>query len=141
MPAYDDVRPALAALRAAGVRLVALTNSPLVSVQSSLEYAGIAEFFEAVLSCDTIRRYKPSPEPYRMAADRLEIDIGEMIMVAAHAWDVAGAMKAGCIGAFVARPGQVLDPLFARPTIVGTDMHDVAERILEQISGPHRARP
>jgi len=43
---------------------------------------------------------------------------------------VAGAQRAGCAAAFVARPGQVLDPLVPRPEIVGADLGTVADAIL-----------
>jgi 2-haloacid dehalogenase len=51
-------------------------------------------------------------------------------LVAAHAWDVAGAMRAGCAAAFVARPGMVLDPLAEPPDVVGTDLSAVAASII-----------
>jgi 2-haloacid dehalogenase len=53
-------------------------------------------------------------------------------MIAAHSWDVGGAMQAGCSAAFVARPGMVLDPLFAKPDIVGKDLQQVADLILNK---------
>ena len=66
-----------------------------------------------------------------MAADRLGVEIGQVRLVAAHAWDVAGAMRAGCAAAFVARPGKILDPLFEPPDVVGSDLREVAGRIFE----------
>jgi 2-haloacid dehalogenase len=51
--------------------------------------------------------------------------------VAAHAWDVAGALRAGAAAAFVARPGMVLDPLAPAPDVVGADLGEVADRLLE----------
>lgn len=41
-------------------------------------------------------------------------------------------MQAGCSAAFVARPGMVLDPLFAKPDIVGKDLQQVADLILNK---------
>jgi 2-haloacid dehalogenase len=52
--------------------------------------------------------------------------------IAAHAWDIAGALRVGCETAFVARPGMVLDQLVERPDIVGTDLLEVADYILER---------
>jgi 2-haloacid dehalogenase len=34
--------------------------------------------------------------------------------------------------AFVARPGMVLDPLAERPDVVGADLREVADQILER---------
>lgn len=130
LPAHPDVRPGLERLRDAGFRLVALTNSTEEVARAQVASAGLRDFFERVFSADTVRRLKPAPEPYRMVADQLGVPIAQIRLVAAHAWDVAGAQRAGCAAAFVARPGQVLDPLAARPDVVGADMGAVAEQII-----------
>ena len=51
-------------------------------------------------------------------------------MVAAHAWDVVGAMQAGWAAAFVARPGKVLYPLAPKPDIVEQDIGAAVTRII-----------
>src|SRR5260370_382818 len=76
--------------------------------------------------------------PYRMVADRLGVAIGDLRLIAAHAWDIAGALRAGCAAAFVARPGMVLDPLVERPDVVGADLLEVAERILAREASSSR---
>jgi 2-haloacid dehalogenase len=53
-------------------------------------------------------------------------------LVAAHAWDVSGALAAGARAAFVARPGMVLSPLGAAPDIVGSDLAEVAQLIVDR---------
>jgi 2-haloacid dehalogenase len=130
LPPHSDVVPALDRLSDAGLRLAALTNSTAAVAEAQLGNAGLRDRFEQVLSADTVQRLKPAPEPYRMAADRLAVEMSQIRLVAAHAWDVAGAMRAGCSAAFVARPGMVLDPLAPTPDIVGTDLIDVAQRII-----------
>ena len=130
LPPHAEVRASLEGLRDAGLRLAALTNSTAEVAEAQLSNAGLRDLFEHALSADSVRRLKPAPEPYRMAAERLGVPIGRVRLVAAHAWDVAGAMRAGCAAAFVARPGQVLDPLAPRPDVVGADLGEVAERIL-----------
>jgi 2-haloacid dehalogenase len=55
--------------------------------RAQLEYAGIIDRFEAVLSADAVRRLKPAREPYRMAAERLGVEPGEVLLVAAHLAD------------------------------------------------------
>jgi 2-haloacid dehalogenase len=130
LPAHPEVAPALRRLRDAGLRLASLTNSTEEVARAQLEHAGLTDAFDLILSADTVRRLKPAPEPYRMAAERLGVAVGEVRLIAAHAWDVAGAARAGCATAFVARPGKVLDPLVERPEIVGADLVEVADAIL-----------
>ncbi len=135
LPPHPEARESLERLRDAGLRLAALTNSPSWVAEAQLTNAGLRDLFEQALSADAVRRLKPAPEPYRMAAERLGVPIGQIRLVAAHAWDVAGAQRAGCAAAFVARPGQVLDPLVERPDIVGDDLRAVATLILERELG------
>lgn len=130
LPPHADVPTALDRLRAAGLRLAALTNSTEEVAIAQLTHAGIAPFFENIFSADIVRRLKPAPEPYEYAATRLNVPIKRIRMVATHTWDLAGALRAGCAAAFVARPGMVLDPLVPRPDIIGTDMAEVVDQIL-----------
>jgi len=130
LPPHQDVRASLERLRDSGLRLAALTNSTGQVAEAQLTNAGLRDLFEKALSADDAGRLKPAPEPYRMAADSLGVGIGEVRLVAAHAWDVAGAMRAGCAAAFVARPGKVLDPLFEPPDVVGRDLGEIAGGIL-----------
>ena len=132
LPPHPDVRDGLERLHSAGVRLVTLTNSTEQVGKAQITNAGLNEFFEHIFSADTARRLKPAPEAYRMVAERLGVHTGEIRLVAAHAWDIAGALHVGCAAAFIARSGMVLDPLFDRPDVVGADLREVADRILER---------
>jgi 2-haloacid dehalogenase len=38
-----------------------------------------------------VGRLKPAPEPYVVAAERLGVAVDQVRLIAAHAWDVAGA--------------------------------------------------
>jgi 2-haloacid dehalogenase len=131
LPPHPEVADSLDRLRDAGLRLATLTNSTQQVAEAQMESSRLRGYFEHILSADTVKRLKPAPEPYRMAAESFGVEIGEIRLVAAHSWDVAGALRAGCAAAFVARPGMVLDPLVERPDVVGEDLREVADRILE----------
>jgi 2-haloacid dehalogenase len=130
LPAHSDARDGLQIMRDAGLRLVTLTNSAPAAVQQQLANAGLTSLFERSFSVDTVRRFKPAPEAYRSVAETLKVPIGQLRLVAAHAWDVVGALRAGCAAAFVARPGKVLYPLGPTPDIVGPDFRQVAQQIV-----------
>ena len=130
LPLHPDVAPALDRLREGGLTLCSLTNSTLDTSRAQLEHAGIADRFEAILSADTVKRLKPAPEPYRHVADTFGVGIGEVTLVACHAWDCAGALAAGCEAAFVRRPGMVLGPVGPDPGIQGDDLGEVASLLL-----------
>ncbi len=130
LPAHPDVRDGLQTMRDAGLRLVTLTNSAPAAVQQQLANAGLASFFERSFSVDAVRRFKPAAEAYRSVADALGVPIDRLRLVAAHAWDIVGALQAGCAAAFVARPGKALYPLGPKPDIVGTDFKTVARQVV-----------
>jgi 2-haloacid dehalogenase len=130
LPPHPDAVPALDRLLGAGRTLITLTNSPLGIVEAQLRFAGIRDRFAHVVSADEVKRLKPAPEAYGHAAARAGTDVAGMRLVAAHAWDISGALAAGCSAAFVKRPGMALDPEGQRPDIEGSDLVEVAERIL-----------
>lgn len=132
LPAHPEARASLERLREAGVRMATLTNSTQGVADAQLIHAGLSDLFEQRLSADDVKRLKPAPEPYRMAAERLGVPTDRIRLVAAHAWDVRGALSAGCAAAFVARPGMLLDPLGPEPDVVGADLDAVASAILER---------
>jgi 2-haloacid dehalogenase len=135
LPPHPEVVESLDLLRDAGLRLATLTNSTQQVAEAQMDNSGLRDYFEQILSADAVGRLKPAPEPYRMAAQSLGVEVERIRLVAAHAWDVAGALRAGCAAAFVARPGMVLDPLVEHPDVVGADLREVAHRILEIESG------
>jgi 2-haloacid dehalogenase len=55
-------------------------------------------------------------------------------MVAAHAWDVQGAMNVGWHGVFVARPGKVFPSYGPQPDITGPDLLAVSNNLISQIN-------
>ncbi len=130
LPAHPDVRDGLQTMRDAGLRLVTLTNSAPAAVQQQLANAGLTPFFERSFSVDAVRRFKPAAEAYRSVADSLGLPVDRLRLVAAHAWDIVGALRAGCAAAFVARPGKVLYPLGPKPDITGPDFRNVANQIV-----------
>ena len=127
LPPHADVQPGLERLRAAGWRLVTLGNSAAQVLEAQMKHAGLASHFYRLFSADTVQRLKPAPEPYRMVAAELGVATSSLMLVAAHSWDIAGAAKAGLQTAFLARPGQVLDGLTPKPSVVAADLNQLAE--------------
>ena len=60
--------------------------------------------FDAILSAELAGAYKPAPEVYLRAAQLLAVEPAELMLVAAHPFDLEGARGAGLRTAFVDRP-------------------------------------
>lgn len=130
LPAHGDVLPNLGRLHQAGFRMAALTNSPPEAATQQLTNAGIAPMLEKIMTVESVGKFKPARAVYEMAASTLGVTTGRIRMVAAHDWDVAGAMAAGCAGAYLLRPRAALNPLLPVPDIVEPDFHRLTNRIL-----------
>jgi 2-haloacid dehalogenase len=130
LPAHPDVRESITRLRTAGFRVAALTNSTGQVEEAQLANAGIRDLFDEALTADDAKRLKPAPEAYAAAARKLGVPLDRIRLIAAHAWDVAGAMRAGCAAAFVARRGALWNPLLEKPDVWGTDLREVADQII-----------
>jgi 2-haloacid dehalogenase len=95
MEPYSDAEAALVVLADAAMPAYVLTNSGADSTRELLRRGGLVNRISGVFSVDDVRRYKPDPAPYAHAARAIGIQPPSLTLIAAHAWDVLGARKAG----------------------------------------------
>jgi 2-haloacid dehalogenase len=126
LPPFDDVEPGLKQLREAGIPLAILTNGTAEGIGAVVSHAGLDDHFEHLLVADSVRRFKPAPEVYKLASDAFDLPLGEILFASGHEWDVAGAHAAGMPTVFLAR-GEPCAPVRGRePGFVCEDMPDLA---------------
>ncbi|MDA3878189.1 MAG: haloacid dehalogenase type II [Halothiobacillus sp.] len=130
LPAHADVKPALTRLRSAGYRTVAFTNSSLNLVTSQIDNAGLAKYYDDIVSVEKTGSFKPDAKVYRFVAEHLGRPIGELRLIATHDWDTHGALAAGMLAAYIDRSGAPYHPLFQRPDVYATTMDDVVQQII-----------
>jgi 2-haloacid dehalogenase len=126
LTAYPDVRPALAALHQAGIRLAFLTNLTPRLLDAAIDNAGLRDLVDYRISTDAIRTYKPDPRAYQLGVDRLGLAMGEIAFVASGGWDAAGAKAFGYPTFWINRPHQPVEELGVRPDGIGTSLADLA---------------
>lgn len=131
LPPHPDIPEGLEMLKKAGYKMVALTNSTGEVVKEQMINAGLTENFEALMSIDEIRKYKPAPEPYQTVVNRFKIQAHEAMLIAAHGWDVAGALHAGLQAAFISRQGQAKYPLAPEVEMEGPTLTSIAQKLLK----------
>lgn len=127
LPPHSEVKEALLQLKQAGYKLVAFTNSSTEGLKNQFENAGLTDFFDEQLSVEETGKFKPFTETYLWGASKMDVNPEECMLIAAHGWDVYGAMSAGLRAAFVARPGQQLFPLAPKTEIIENDLKKVAD--------------
>lgn len=126
LPAHPEVKNALAQLKKEGYKLVSFTNSSNEGVKKQFESAGLTEYFDERLSVEDVGKFKPFRDTYDWAARKMGVKPEECMLIAAHGWDVAGALWAGWRAAFVSRPGQQIFPLAPKTEIIESDLNKIA---------------
>lgn len=127
---HPEVREALALLKANNYKMVAFTNSSTRAVNLQLKNADLTSYFDEIISVEDLGKFKPSTEAYHWIARRMQVENKDCILVAAHGWDIAGALWAGWNGAFVARPGAQLFPLAPLPQINHAELMSIAKELV-----------
>ena len=136
MAVYDDLRPyadAVSGLRRLGdsgrFRLAALSNGEQAYLER-LARDNIGFAFDEVISVEQAGVFKPHPAVYRTAARLLGKAPGEMLMVAAHSFDITGARACGYRAAYVNRYGLPNEVSPYQPDFEVRDFDELAARLL-----------
>lgn len=95
LPAFGDAKATLETLRARGVKTAVLSNGTPTALARTLATAGLTDDFDAVLSVDTVRKFKPHPDVYRMATERFATSPERIAFVSSNGWDATGAAEFG----------------------------------------------
>ena len=134
MKVYKDLRPygdAVEGLRSLEGRykLVALSNGEQWYLEELLGN-NVPIKFDAIISVDQVGAFKPSPGIYRKAVQRLGCEPGEIMMVAAHAFDILGAQACGFRAAYVNRYQLPTEDSEYQPDIIVEDFVELAVRLV-----------
>lgn len=137
MPPHPEVPAALRRLRDRGFRLFTLTDNTLEISGRQLKKAGVIDVFERRFSVDeTVRRHKPAPEAYHSVAVALDVDPGDICLVASHVWDTIGALAAGWQAGLILRKGNAPLDVGPQPTYIADDLDAIADRLIERYPSP-----
>ena len=132
LPAFDDVPQSLETLARTDVRLYAFSNGLADAVDGLLENAGIAHYFDGVISVDALQTFKPNPDVYHHVVEVTESTAENCWLVSSNAFDVIGAISAGIKAAWLQRsPDMVFDPWDIQPTLKITSLDELDKKIYQ----------
>ena len=127
---YDDAVTGLRRLADSGrFRMVALSNGEQTYLEK-LVSDNIGVPFDDVISVEKAGAFKPHPAVYRTAARMLNKGPGEIMMVAAHSFDITGARACGYRGVYVNRYNLPNEESPYQPDFEVGDFHQLADRLL-----------
>jgi 2-haloacid dehalogenase len=132
LPPFPEVKRSLQRLQDAGLRLAALSNSSEAALNQQLKRAGLDQFFQHVVSVDRVQRFKPAREVYLEAVEEFANQPHELVMVAAHPWDLFGAGQAGYRTALIEREKVAPFPGGPEPHYRTADLSEFVNKLLGQ---------
>jgi 2-haloacid dehalogenase len=127
LAAYPDAAPCVMALKSAGARTGILSNGSPSMLAAAVTSANLGASLDYILSVDTVRIYKPSPEVYRLACNAFGAEPNEIAFVSANGWDCAGAATFGFRVVHVNRFHQIDERLGAGPEVHVENLLEAAE--------------
>ena len=128
---HPDVRAGLERLHAAGIRALTLTIDDAGLVEALFCRTGLRPLVDGFLSVDTVRRWKPAPEPYRYGVAQIGWPAANVALIAAHAWDIHGARRAGLQTGWIARLQPEPPGVFDAADVTGADLPAVVDGLLD----------
>src|SRR5215217_595880 len=128
---WPDAVEGLARLKGRYV-IAPLSNGNVALLTNLAKYAGLP--WDLILSAELVRHYKPDPETYLMAPGLLALEPEQVMMVAAHVYDLRSAEQNGLRTAYVPRPlefgpGKEADPPDPSFAVVAADFVELAEKL------------
>ncbi|HEU4622231.1 MAG TPA: haloacid dehalogenase type II [Burkholderiaceae bacterium] len=126
LDAYPEVHRAIERLRGLGLSTAILSNGDPAMLGPAVAHADLAPLLDAVLSVDTVGKYKTAPEAYSLATDRFGCVSERILFVSSNGWDVAGAAWCGFRTCWINRTEAPADQLGVRPHHEGRTLDDVA---------------
>jgi 2-haloacid dehalogenase len=117
---YPEVPGALAAMKA---RKAILSNGSPDMLAPLVAQSGLA--LDAVLSVDEVGIFKPAPEVYQLAVDRLGIAKEGIGFVSSNCWDALGAKSFGFRVYWINRLKAPVDVLGFQPDRIVQGAHEV----------------
>ncbi|HET6469875.1 MAG TPA: haloacid dehalogenase type II [Geminicoccaceae bacterium] len=119
---YPEVVGMLERLRATGRRCLILSNGEPGMLQDAVGHAGLGGLLDEVLSVEAVGVYKPAPEVYLLATQRLGLAAREILFVSSNGWDAHGAASFGLRVAWVNRARAPRERLPGAPEVELSDL-------------------
>lgn len=99
-------------------------------IKEQLSNANIIDLFDSYHSVDAVQKYKPFNNIYQFVAERENLDISNIAMVASHDWDLFGAKKVGLTTAYIRRKAEIFNPYYPQPDVSDTDLNSLIRKII-----------
>ncbi len=126
LPCFPEVPEALDSLRQRGFALVAFSNGMPGDLSALFEHAGITGHFDAIISVDPVKDFKPSPAVYQHLISEVQRPAEDCYLISGNPFDILGALGQGLPTVWLQREENIVfDPWDSKPTVVIRSLVDL----------------
>jgi 2-haloacid dehalogenase len=119
---YPDVVQTLHALK---TRNAILSNGSPDMLLPLVKNSGLE--LDAVISVDELRIFKPAPQVYALAVEKLHLDHSKIGFVSSNCWDAMGAKSYGFNVYWINRSGAPVDRLGFKPDRILASLNEILQ--------------
>jgi 2-haloacid dehalogenase len=130
LDAYPEVPATLKQLKQSGIKLAILSNGTPAMLAAATGNAGIADLFDAVLSVEEVKVYKPHPSVYKLACDRLNMAADRICFLSSNGWDAYSAKAFGLRVVWCNRLGQTPERMPETPDAQIATLAELPDMVL-----------
>jgi 2-haloacid dehalogenase len=114
---YPEVPDTLVKLKDSGRQIAILSNGSPDMLEAVVKSSGLEDLVQIILSVEMVGIFKPDPNVYQLAVDRLGVTAEEIVFMSSNAWDAVGATAFGLRVAWINRFAQQPERLPFQPDI------------------------
>ncbi|PQA82165.1 haloacid dehalogenase type II [Limnohabitans sp. TS-CS-82] len=125
LTAFPENVGVLETLKAQGIPTAILSNGSPDMLNVAVTHAGMSTLIDHIISVDSVRQFKTSPESYGLVQQVLPYRLDEILFASSNAWDALGATWFGFQTLWVNRQSLPHETIGPKPTVTGRDLTDV----------------
>jgi 2-haloacid dehalogenase len=110
--------------------IIVLSNGEADKSDKLLYNIGLRVYFDPIISAEAVRKYKPSPEPYLLVTNKLNLQISQIALVSSNLWDIAGAKSVGMHTCWINREDKKTnEEINIKPDYVFSSLEDMGDNL------------
>ena len=122
---FQENLAVLKKIKGMGLTTAILSNGSMDMLTSAVNSAGMQDVLDHIISVDSIRLFKTSPESYGLVQQTIAVNKDEVLFVSSNSWDALGATWFGFTTHWVNRQGLPFEALSPQPHFSGADLNTV----------------
>lgn len=129
---HPDMPATLRRLKASGLPLGIISNGSRNSIAHVIAHSGMEWAFEQLISVEEVQAFKPHPQVYELAEQRMGHPRANIAFISANAWDASAASLSGFPVCWINRGNAPFDELGATPAKTAADLAQMADWVLSR---------